>query len=243
MQEAYNICYHEIITSIKADCQEIFRVVASYGAKHFEEGLSQKIRPYEDKIDVEVARQIFAKTIQEMYFEGNETVKMTLLNRMNQYLYDARIRQCCANNSWDKECAGEVVSITARQAAAVMVRALHFEKYGEKAAAYRTITKEDCRAFVSSCNVIMGEIQAAVAEDPFHVDRNELIDNKASCIRDVFEMIQTDAGWYFPCDSESYYADSLCNAYWKWIAEDCKRGVSTDINAAFSILLDHFRLT
>ena len=234
-QEAYNIIYSEIIESIKTDCKEVFDVVASYGAKHFEEGLSKKIELYKKKIGTKLTQEFFRQAIQDMYFEGDKTTKDTLLNRMNQYSYDARMLTYYHT--------GDIINTLPNQVASIVLRALHFEKHGQNREKYKAITIDDCLEFVSNCKLFKDAVEEAVANDPFNVNKNELLHSKAKEIFNVFESIKTNNSWYLPCDSESYYADALCNGFLKWIATSYKKEVSTDLNKAFDILFEHFKPT
>ena len=64
----------------------------------------------------------------------------------------------------------------------------------------------------------------------------------------IFDLIQKEVRNfqkkvvdYLPFDSEYYYADALCNAFWKWVAKKYQNGDSTDPNQVFKILLDYFK--
>ena len=227
----------QIIESIRTDCEEIFNVVASYGVKHFEEGLSKKVNLYKEKLGAELTRKLFRHEIQKMYFEYNDTVKTTLFNRIGQYSHDARMRVYFRLGVENVEAASPMM---ARHAAAITLRALHFEKHGQHQEEYKSITENDCREFISNCEYIKREIDQAVAKDPFNVNEKKLIDEEVNAIFDIFRSIKPDNGWYFPSDSENYYADSLCNGFWKWVAEDYENGDSTDPNVALAILMKHF---
>lgn len=236
-EEAYNICYSEIIESIKTDCKEIFDVVASYGAGHFVEGLSKKAASYEKKIGSELTKGFFSQTIKDMYFEGNETVKTTLFNRIGQYSHDARMREYFRLGVENVEAATPMM---AKHAAAITLRALHFEKHGRHQQEYKSITENDCSEFISNCEYIKREIDQAVAKDPFNVSEKKLIDDKVNEIFDIFKSIKCNEGWYLPDNSENYYADSLCNGFWKWVAEYYENGDSTDPNVVLAILMKFF---
>ena len=238
MQEAYSICYSDMIESVKADCKEIFNIVASYGETHFEEGLSKKTERYENKIGSERTQEFFRQAIQEMYFDGNDTVKTSLYNRINQYSYDARMREyyrLCI------ESVDAAIPTITKYVAAIMLRALHFEKHGQNREEYKAITENDCREFISNCECIQREIENEVAKDPFNTNPKKLINIKANEIFDIFESIKTNVGWYLPRKSENYYADSLCNGFLKWIVEAYQKEYSTDPNVTFEILLTHFK--
>lgn len=237
-KEVLDICYSEIIKSIKADCVKIFDVVATYGAEHFEEGLSKKSERYEKKIGAELTCDFFQQAIREIYFENPVVAKTPLFNRINQYSYDARMREYYRLGIGSV--AGAIPTIT-KQAAAITLRALHFEKYGQSCEEYRAITEDDCREFISNCEHIQREIEDEIAKDPFNTNAKKLINVKAKEIFHVFENIKITDSWYLPSDSDNYYADSLCNGFWKWIAEDYETVGSTDPNMVFEILLTHFK--
>ena len=87
----------------------------------------------------------------------------------------------------------------------------------------------------------MREIEKEVAKDPFNVNTQNLINAKVNEIINTMTVVQQQGGWYLPCDSENYYADSLCNGFWKWIAEDYENGDSLDPNVVFEILLTYYK--
>ena len=123
-----------------------------------------------------------------------------------------------------------------------------FEKYGQNREEYKTITKNDCNEFVSHSEAFKQVFELEIAKDPFNkyikIWMNNMVNEKFM----IFDLIQKEvmdfekkAVGYLPFDSEYYYADALCNALWKWIAEDYENGDSTDSNQVFEILLDYFK--
>ncbi len=241
-QEACKISYPGIIEEIKADCKEIFNIAFSYGVEHFDKGWNRKDEEfkYQKKIGYERTTELFRQSVQELFFEGDDAVTNTLCNRMAYHSH-------CARNKWYVRRGGvhsidKALPTMAEHAAAVTIRALHFEKYGQNREGYKAITENDCREFVSNSEAFKRIIEQQMSGDPFSPSVKNWSNNLVNAKFAIFDWIKKeDGGDYLPSDSEYYYADALCNALWKWVAEDYENGDSTDPDRVFEILLDYFK--
>lgn len=203
----------ENLEKIKADCAEVInKVAASCDEYEFASALNEK----EKKYCFSKAREIFQKTIQEMYFEGNDTVKIIMFKQLIKKTRN-RVKYLCTIGR------ERPISHVSAFVAAIAIRALHFEKYGKNREEYRSITEEECREFITNCEKI----------------------NCYVSMREILGFVEEVGGKYeyLPYPSEYYYADSLCNGVWKWIAEKYENGESTDPNVVFEILFLQFKLT
>lgn len=246
-EEVYRMCYPEIFESIKSECKELFSTATSYGIEHFDTGWVRRDREsnYANKIGVEERNHLYRQVVQELFFEGEESVVKTLCNRFDCYSATAR------NYYWARyggvTSVQKAMPIVAEHAGAVAVRALHFEKYGHNRKEYNPLTEDECREMISNSESFKRVVGQIMGIDPFRYKEwsNGVVKSKF----DIFDWIQKEAKVesyysskceYLPFDAECYYADALCHAFWKYVEKRYQNVNSMDFDTIFEIMLDYF---
>ena len=119
--------------------------------------------------------------------------------------------------------------------ASVALRAVRFEAFGQTEEGYTTISEDECRNFVLNNDTFRSEID----EHPYDTDKyteefiNKII-NPELFARDIH-----DYAWMPLRYEDSYYADMVCNKFWKLAATEYENGESEDPNDVYDIIFDY----
>lgn len=246
-EEAYRIRYSGLFENIKAECKEIFSIATSYGVEHFDKGWVRRDweNKYANTIGVEVRNYLYRQAVQELFFEGEASVVEILCNRFDCYSATAR------NYYWARyggvHSVQKAMPIVAKHAGAVAVRTLHFEKYGQDRKGYKPLTEDECRDMISNSEPFKRAVGQIMGIDPFGYKEwaNGEVESKFA----IFDWIQKEVKAqsyyssgceYLPSDAEYYYADALCNAFWKYVEKRYQNVNSMDFDTIFEIMLDYF---
>ena len=189
--EAYNICYKEIIDDIELEYKKVLEVVAESGVRCLKEGVNRIIKKYERITGSVVIEDCIHTSTYNRFFANDPVVEAILLT----YLL-AALR---------KEIRHEAI-------AGIALRASHFEEYGKNEEGYTTITEETCRNFVLNNEYFKSEI----AKHPY--DKSKYIDSYTHSIMQcsIFAMYYADSFSCVECwmprfNTELYYTDIICN--------------------------------
>lgn len=129
--------------------------------------------------------------------------------------------------------------------AKLVLKALHFEKYGQKAEGYRTIIDEDYRDFVQK----VGFYKRAVDDNPFEKEKYIAQFAKGIKAREVIYSAYTsfDEGSFHIGSVDDYFCDYLCNLTWKeaakakkWMDNGENISESKEADDVFRILCAYF---
>lgn len=223
-KEAYNICYKDIFESIKSEMLFALNIVSERGYKYFEEGHEKIKNKYEKMIGHEKTKELIHDAILYFYFEDNKGAKMVLLAGLDGVLYKKK---------------------SACKIASVVLRAFNFEESSKSIDEYISFSEKMCKEFVLNNDYF----KSRIADHPYN--QEEYSDN---CIKDIlnsetfcnnrFEnsylpIINSTSSWGEP---EIYYADSVCNLYWKEVSSKYENGGSKNPNDVFDMICDYVKL-
>ena len=220
---------------IKGDYIEVFNKVDHDGIECFEKELKKLDSKYKKQIGEERLHKFLHDVTKDWYFEGNNIVCQVLIRQMFLYLRRNMMKPDGDFNEID------VCYIIAKiQASAITSRALHFEKNGQKQREYKSITEDICREYLSKINSVSTDLanktkrydlfKSNVNTAKATVRYSETV-NTPTWLDDIYQP------WYLPnTKSESYYADSLCNVYWKTVTEAQGKEASLEPNDVFSMI-------
>lgn len=212
---------------VEADYKKRLNIIATKGSDCFEEEIKKLELKYEKSINIEQLHKLIYRITKKLYFEGDQTIYKILIERMLWYLYQGMMMP---NGYYSKDIA-ECYSIAENQAVAITLRALHFEQYGHTKKGYQSIKTDTCREFFSNNSFF---------KDRISEDRIRLIANNFDMLKSNVKNIRFS--WYLPSiKTEPYYADSLCNAYWKVCVKNHSQELSTDPNHIFDIVYNNLK--
>ena len=220
---------------IKEAYKQVFVKVDINGIDCFEKELKKIDSKYKKQVGEERLHKLLHDATKDWYFEGNTIVCQVLIGQMHLYLHK---NMTVPNGDFNEiEACYTMAKI---QASAIALRALHFEKNGQKQSGYKSIAEDICREYLSNVKFVSTDFASKIKRyDLFksNVDIAKIKEkyrgavNKPVWLKDLYEP------WYLPSiRSESYYADSLCNLYWKTIVEAREKEASIDPNNIFSVI-------
>lgn len=194
--KACELFCQEEIAAAAVEYDKILNVIKdNINYMHFSQGLKKM------QCDEAVKSIVIANS----FYDGNPiTQKLVLMYLIDSYC--GRINSSKFNSLYDYH----------DDVALLVLKALHFEKYGGDKENYISITDEDYRKFVLSVNYYKNEID----DNPF--DKEEYIVRFAEGIkkREVFYIVYTSFGrecFHISC-IDDYFCDAVCNLAWKVIA-------------------------
>lgn len=193
-EEAYDICYKDVLSNLNLEIEEMLKIVEENGVKFFREGIIKIKNKYEKIIGKRITEERIYKAIAKLYFDGNQIINKVLLSYLDYGLWKRRRET---------------------QIASVAIRAWHFTKSGKVKDGYISITDDECREFVMNHEGFMEKI----SEHPFEKEKYiqmYISDIKASDVYSSDEHFNVSAFW-MPSNnfSEKYYIDTLCYHYWE----------------------------
>ncbi len=218
-EKAFDICYKDIFPEIKSEYEKVIEISETHGISHFREGAYRIIKKYQDRIGEYVLAEMIRSLTREKFIEGNHTVKIIVLAYLRLELCDKKI-----------------TSFKKFRVASVALKALHFEAFGQTENEYSTISEEECKEFVLNNDMFISEID----EHPYDTDKytREFIDNIINAT--LFDSLSVYDNFWMPLSKgDPYYADMVCNHFWKFVADKYDDGESTDINDVFDIIFDY----
>lgn len=218
------------LQDIEKECKEVFDRCSSCKPEEIINAwykcLERRKKDYEKMVDgdnyihdnLEVAcelslnvEKLFYKVIYDNYFDN---IKCVLVDSFNDIL--SKKRDLCGKLYG----ADKYMMIAAKQAAAITLRALNYEKHAQNKEKYSNLTKEICLEFISNHEIFKSE------------DDNEVADNILS---EISIDLCGDGRWYLPYVLEDYHMDAVCNAFWKSVSEKYQEGDSADPNYIFNL--------
>lgn len=233
-EEAYAICYPEAAKNIKEDYQKILHVLETQGKNDFDDHIGGVVRKYKDIIGQDNIKEYIRIITKGLYFEGNKTVATNVIKSVDSALYEEMMDT--VSNSLD------VCQYTAeRQALAIALRALNFEKYTGNQEAYTSVTKEDYCKFVSNNAYFQENFEKEIAKKPLDTSMDQLVESQVKSAESFnwYSKFSTDLCFLPNMKTDPYYADALCNAFWKYIVNKRQEEILTDPDAVFELLLNY----
>ena len=220
---------------IKEAYKQVFVKVDMDGIDCFEKELKKLDSKYKKQVGEDRLHKLLHNATKDWYFEGNETVRKVLIEQMLIYLY----KNMMVPNGVFNEAS--VSYATAKiQASAIASRALHFEKNGQTQRGYKSITEDICREYVSDVKFVSTDLAGKIKRYDLFKSNIDIAEAKArykGAVDKPLWLKNLYEPWYLPSIRlEPYYADSLCNAYWKFVVENRSKESSTDPNYVFSII-------
>ena len=224
-EEACDICYKDEVAQIRAEYLKVFDIIAEREKyRHLEAGLKKIEKTYQAEYCT-LARRLLRKWIFEDLEAGKDIVQKAYAEAV---IYSIKgIRE-------NRECiTGGPVSY----AAAVAIRALHFEQYGWTKENYSSITAEECNAFVKRHSKFMSlwddaynrdRVVHAIQGAKIPSERNNYVadDSMSKTIGD-FWTPQVGREDYF-LGKEDYFVDMICYHAWKTLCEEFTEVVNDD---------------
>lgn len=198
-----DICFKDAINDIKAQFDNVLTIVEEYGeSKFLEEGLGRIRKEYNEKLPSTLADSIIKKIFLDSFYSGNSIITKC---SVNFFIHYAVVKHAEAFGLSD--CFPHF--------AALSLKALHFEHYGNNKENYSPITDEECRDFVLN-NKFYAD---ALRSHPF--DKDEYVNKfvaeiKEACnyISNYFYLRDLD----YAVSEDAHFIDNICNLAWKKIA-------------------------
>lgn len=229
-EEALDICYNykevakQALENVKSEYDKVLTVVEANGVEFYREGIDRIVEGVTEKykgiIDEETVKQFIQVITKDKFLEGNATVKDILFAHLEYYLSSLRSKYTM-----------EVLVFSPIASAAL--RAVHFEKYGQNKEGYLSFNIDECRSFVLMDNNFKDEV------DRHPYDTEKVIQGNIEEIKsaNVFNEGQFHYYW-MPSENDAYYADMVCNHYWKKLAQLNNMDASQNVNDIYHFLCD-----
>ena len=220
-EEAYNICYKKEKEEIATEFVNVLDVIEKYGFKHIAEGMDRIRNSHYKSIGFNACYHIMHMVVKEKFTENNATTEIILTRSLDLATYSATDR--------------------AFRIASIVLRALHFDKFGNSEDGYETITHNNCLKFVSKNEGFVTKANELTAENPF--DNIDYKSNFADSILDVNIMSGLrDKGrtesWMPFYSIEPFYTDKVCYLFWKKVAEHYNND-TIDTNEIYDMIWDY----
>ena len=155
--------------------------------------------------------------MRDLYFDGNMVVHKILVEQIRSHLHGYITRP---NGVWNYFYCFDRAKMLA---AAISLRAIHFDKTGKSPDEYANITQDMCQAHISKIKLVVQPIY-------------EPIEN--------YDLFKSEDMWYLPrINLDSYYVDALCYTYWKFLIENQSIEFSMDPDYVFNTIYDCIKPT
>ena len=224
--EAYRKFCQEEIDAATAEYNNILEVIKdNVNYIHFSQGLNKMKCDYAIKLIV----------IADSFYGGNPITQEVI----KQYLIDSYRARINDESSKEYHYAGDDLAL-------LIVRALHFEKYGHNRENYKTASDEEYRDFVMTVD----EYKRAIDNHPFEKELyTERFVERITQSR-VFNSRNTYVAGpsVYLNDKDDYFCDAVCHYLWNeivrkgaWVNEDGENITDTrDYNELFGIWVTYF---
>lgn len=188
--EIYEICFKEYMEDVKARFCAILEAIKNQPKKEFlDDGLSElewTLQLPDDPYPyVRLAGQAMAEVMVDRLLVGDPTVKALVTEEVCTYV--------CEKKGLE-------------QVYAMVLRAMHFEKFGENSAQYQSITEEDCRSAAMNSSIYQ---ERSSEESPF--DKGSVYNTAAYRIMKS-EIIEgySDLDWKRWAAKDNLFVDAAC---------------------------------
>lgn len=217
-EQVYDICFKEALQKIESEYEVVLNVVKTNGVKFYEEGVDKIRRKYNSVVGEELCAEHIHNITVKLFSEGNAIVEK---------IYMAYV--CHILKSRKKE----------SQIASVVLRAVHFEKYGKNIDGYETITKDDCRNFVLNNTDFSSQIDEHPYEREKYIDRFTKEIFNSNIALDYKGYLYLQAYFWLPiCETERYYSDKLCHKYLDLVSSNYE-DPGTALNEIYDMVWDY----
>ena len=225
-REAYRKFCQEEIDAATVEYNNVLEVIKdNVNYTHFSQGLSKMNCDYTIKMIV----------ISDSFYSGNPITQELI----KQYLIDTYTARINDESNKNYHYVGDDIAL-------LIVKALHFEKYGQDRENYKTASYEEYRNFVMIVNAYKKVIDKYPFEKELHTDRLAERITRSK----VFTSTCTPlAGGYFCLpDEDEYFCDAACHFLWTeivrkgaWVNKDGEDISETrDYNELFGIWATYF---
>lgn len=210
LEEAYRICYPEIIGNIDTEYQKIMATFTD-NVKQYENDLLKFTSKYGSLIGRNNIVEYFKIVTREKYFRGDAMVKYFLIAWLEVSL-------------WELQKMNWVTSVA--------LRALHFSTYEGTEDEYQSVSEEECRGFVLNNDAYLVELEK------HSCDKEKYIEQFITEIKNLDVYYGARDKSYLPTNNkeDSYYIDAVCNSYLKDITKNFKNGAPNDPNKVYNII-------
>ncbi|MBQ2829333.1 MAG: hypothetical protein IJF20_08840 [Clostridia bacterium] len=225
-EEAYDICFKKEIKEITSEFENVLNVVDEYSFKHLEEGMNRIRTNHYENIGLKTYSGIIHMVVKKKFLENNPSVETILVTCLERATYKYRK----INGAF--------------RISSIVLRALHFEKFGNSEEGYESITEDECLDFVANNKYFKTKAKELTEKNPFDmIDYNARFANSiidADIMSGTYskdQFAKTEC-WMPDYKTEPYYTDKVCNLYWKHIKDNYEENIIGS-NDAYDMIWDY----
>ena len=219
--EVYDICFVEFRESIRVRFAEVLEAVKNCpDSIHLDRAIHAMITlPGADYPHERIAWRVAGEEIVKRFYANDPTVTAIVEQRICGHLARAEKKDDLVTRIY-----------------AVVLRALHFEKYGKEVDSYSSITEGDCKNAVLNSQYYKKKFE----NEPYYKD--SIVAGAASRIlKDKAQLSCPMVGWAWDryALEDNHFVDALCHFVWKKITSEYEDGDTRDVEEIVDILYDY----